>query len=65
VAITSHIGFGVEELHRTLDLLAEDRLRVTRLHRGADLGLSELPGAMADLAEGRGPAVKTLIDPTS
>jgi (R,R)-butanediol dehydrogenase / meso-butanediol dehydrogenase / diacetyl reductase len=62
--LSSHVGFGAEELDRTLDLLAEDRLRVTRLHRHRSIGLSELPGAMADLADGRGPAVKALVDPS-
>lgn len=64
VVMSSHVGFGVEELERTLDLLAEDRLRVTRLHRNSSIGLRDLPRAIADLSAGRGPAVKTLVDPS-
>jgi (R,R)-butanediol dehydrogenase/meso-butanediol dehydrogenase/diacetyl reductase len=63
LTVTTHVGFGPEELRRTLELLAEDRLRVDRLHRGRSISLSELPGALAALAAGRGPAVKTLVDP--
>lgn len=63
LVVSSHVGFGPEVLQRTLALLAEDRLRVAPLHRGRSIGLSALPGTVAELAEGRGPAVKALVDP--
>ena len=62
VTMTASVGFGVEELARTLDLLAEDRLRVGVLHRQPPIPLAELPARFSDVAAGRG-AVKTLVDP--
>ena len=62
VAMTTSVGFGVEELSRTLDLLAEDRLRVGPLHQDQPIPLGELPARFGDVALGRG-AVKTLVDP--
>jgi (R,R)-butanediol dehydrogenase / meso-butanediol dehydrogenase / diacetyl reductase len=63
LTITSHVGFAPEGLRRTLDLLAEDRLRVARLHRNRSIRLGELADRIGELAEGRGAAVKTLVDP--
>jgi (R,R)-butanediol dehydrogenase / meso-butanediol dehydrogenase / diacetyl reductase len=63
ITLSTHVGFGIEELSRTLDLLAEDRLRVGRLHGGVSIGLDELPDAVAAIAAGLGPAVRTLVDP--
>ena len=63
VTVSTHVGFSAEELRRTLDLLAEDRLRVGRLHRGEAVALRDLPELIGDIAAGRGPAVRTLVDP--
>lgn len=63
VTVSTHVGFASEELRRTLDLLAEDRLRVARLHGNRAVALADLPGLMAEIAAGRGPAVRTLVDP--
>lgn len=63
LTVSTHVGFGAEELARTLDLLAEDRLRVARLHRNKRIPLSALPALLPTLAEGRGEAVKTLVAP--
>lgn len=63
LTVSTHVGFGVDEMSRTLDLLAEDRLRVGRLHRHRTVTLGELPELFVELAAGRGPAVKTLVAP--
>ena len=62
VTVRASLGYTVADVHRALDLMADDRFRVADLH-GPPIGFSELPGAFDQLSKQPGPKPKVLFQP--
>ncbi len=62
IRVVASVGFAREDLHHTMSLIADGRVKVSPLHTRT-IGLSELDAVFADLAAGRADDTKVLVDP--
>ncbi len=62
VTVVASLGYLHHEFGEAMDLIADERVRVTPLH-DSTVGLSELPAAIERLADDPSSAVKVLVDP--
>ncbi len=62
VTVRASLGYTVADVHRALDLMADDRFRVSDLHDGP-IGFAQLDQAFQDLAREPGPKPKVLFSP--
>ena len=64
VTLVASLGYLHHEFAECMDLIADERVRVTPLH-DQTVGLSDLPAALERLADDPSSAVKVLVDPHS
>ena len=62
IRMVASTAFVHEDLHHTMSLIADGRVRVAPLHTRS-VGLDELESVLADLAAGRADDTKVLVDP--
>ncbi len=62
IRVVASMGFAHEDVHHTMSLIADGRVRVEPLHTRT-IGLAELDAVIADLAAGRADDTKVLVDP--
>ena len=62
VTVVASLGYLHHEFGECMDLIADGRVQVTPLH-DRTVGLTELPAAIARLADDPSSAVKVLVDP--
>ena len=62
VTVTSSLGYTVADVHRALDLMADDRFRVAKLHNRT-VGFAELPTVFDELVRRRPARPKVLFRP--
>ena len=62
VTVSSSLGYTIADVHRALDLMADDRFRVSRLY-GRTIGFAELPAVFEEMSSQRGRHPKVLFSP--
>lgn len=62
IDLKSSLGYTIADVHRALDLMADDRFRVSNLYDRM-VGFAELPAVFAQLAEDRSGKPKVLFRP--
>jgi (R,R)-butanediol dehydrogenase/meso-butanediol dehydrogenase/diacetyl reductase len=62
IRVVASTGFAHEDLHHTMSLMVDGRVRVGPLHTRT-IGLEELDAVIGDLAAGRADDTKVLVDP--
>lgn len=65
VTLRASRGYGVADVHRTLELMSEDRLRVSSLLHPGVLGLDDLAGHFSERSDAELGPPKFLVSPTS
>ena len=63
LSLTSSLGYTIADVHRALDLMADDRFRVSSLYEQT-VGFGRLAETMAELANKRSGKPKVLFAPT-
>ncbi|MEM7326793.1 MAG: zinc-binding dehydrogenase [Actinomycetota bacterium] len=62
VTVRASLGYTVVDVHRALDLMADDRFKVSAVHERL-VGFADLAAAFADLADDRSSRRKVLFSP--
>jgi len=62
VTVTSSLGYTIADVHRALDLMADDRFRVSKLYDRI-VGFAELPSVFEELSRRRTRRPKVLFSP--
>lgn len=62
VTVRASLGYTVADVHRALDLMADDRFRVSAIHERL-VGFADLPDAFAELADNPAARRKVLFSP--
>jgi (R,R)-butanediol dehydrogenase/meso-butanediol dehydrogenase/diacetyl reductase len=64
VTVMSSLGYTIADVHRALDLMADDRFRVSNLY-DRTVGFAELPAVFEDMSRQRAQRPKVLFRPDS
>lgn len=64
ITVHASLGYNIADVHRALELMADDRFRVSALYDQV-IGFSEMPAMLAALSGGQGPTRKVLFSPSA
>lgn len=62
--LRASLGYNVADVQRVLDLMVDDRLRVSPVYNAEPVSLAELPALLGELAEAPAGRLKQMVAPS-